>query len=577
LRAGEIRLRGVGKRYRFRSDAGDLLGEAQVEDGDADDEDDDVSKALSWFRAQYAEIWALRGIDCCIEPGDRVAIIGANGSGKSTLIRILSRTMPPSEGKVEGVGIVLPFAALRSPLSPHESGCDNLRMLARLLGIDLGHLEERLPQIIEFSELGSLAHEKVSRYSDYSFARLSMAMGLLIDADIYLIDDSLKVGDELYRHKFQKKFSEVLTRQVTLIFASNSLEQLRMYCRRALWLDRGALVADGEINGVISRFLSKTDEAIDFEDLTSGPSQAATDGQVPVAPAQALPADDAATAESQAEAAPGRRTGIMKVTTAVNVPAERRQPVADWLERMDHAENAWRRVIDRWREKLGQQGPMTSMEIAETSKLATVHSLSCLNATGKAVRSALPGEPLSIELLVETLEPDVTVAVRLELDAPPLIIFAAEPLVPLIAPEPGQYLFEAELDAGLLAHHFETSAYKLRTRVLVSKTDAEAKEMMIATVHLKLRGDLRYSFDEWRIEQGDPVTSIVNPTPAFVGAVEGAPDPDAQASARMMMTTWDKLTRRPLLRPRLKWMIYRVLPEPAGEGGAKTLIEQGLS
>ena len=122
---------------------------------------------------------------------ERVAVIGGNGSGKSTLIRVLSRTLPASEGTIEGAGSVVPFAALAGPISTERTGCDNLRMIARLLGLPLGRLEERLPEVLDFSELGALAREKVCRYSSKSFLRLSLAMALCMDADIYLIDDGL--------------------------------------------------------------------------------------------------------------------------------------------------------------------------------------------------------------------------------------------------------------------------------------------------------------------------------------------------------------------------------------------------
>ena len=207
------------------------------------------------------DIWALRDVFCHVAPGQRVAIIGGNGAGKTTLIRILARTLPPSEGTVEGAGTVVPFAALSAPLSDQRSGCDNLRMLARLLGLSLEHLEQRLPEIVEFSELGSLAHEKVFRYSSRSFARLAMAMALCIDADTYLIDDGIGGGDQIYQTKVREKFREVLSRNRTLIFASNNLRELKLYCQRALWLDEGKLVADGDFDTIAEGYLANRQRA----------------------------------------------------------------------------------------------------------------------------------------------------------------------------------------------------------------------------------------------------------------------------------------------------------------------------
>jgi ABC-type polysaccharide/polyol phosphate transport system ATPase subunit len=134
-------------------------------------------------------------------------------------------------------------------------------MIARLLGLPLERLEERLPEIIDFSELGVLAHEKVSRYSSKSFIRLSMAMALCMDADIYLIDDGLSVPDAIYHAKVKAKFAEILDRNRTLIFASNNLRELHQCCRRALWLEGGKLAADGDIEVIADKYLTHRQQA----------------------------------------------------------------------------------------------------------------------------------------------------------------------------------------------------------------------------------------------------------------------------------------------------------------------------
>jgi ABC-type polysaccharide/polyol phosphate transport system ATPase subunit len=259
LRRGEIKIEGLGKRYWFRSDAPKEGDDDEQDTDDADDDEEEDGGRSGFYFGPRTEVWALRDLFCHIEPGERIAVIGVNGCGKSTLLRILSRTLPPSEGTVEGVGSVIPFEALAGPISGQNSGCDNLRMIARLLGLPLGRLEERLPEIIEFSELGALAYEKVGRYSSKSFNRLSFSMALYMEADIYLIDDGLGVPDPIYYKKFLQKFAEVLDQNRTLIFSSNNLNELKRYCRRALWLDRGKLVADGEFDKTVEQYLSHRD------------------------------------------------------------------------------------------------------------------------------------------------------------------------------------------------------------------------------------------------------------------------------------------------------------------------------
>ena len=265
MRRGEVRIEGLSKRYWFRSRA---PGEENADAQENDDEGEEEAEAsFASLFGRRAEIWALRDIFCHITPGQRVAVIGANGAGKTTLIRILAQTLPPSEGTVEGAGTVMPFDAMTDSISDQQSGCDNLRILARLLGFSLEHLEQRLPEIIEFSELGSLAHEKVFRYSKKSFGRLGMAMALCIDADTYLIDDSFGAGDEIYQRKVKDKFREVLDTNRTLIFASNKLRELKLYCQRALWLDGGKLVADGDFDMVAEGYLASSTRRMSQADM----------------------------------------------------------------------------------------------------------------------------------------------------------------------------------------------------------------------------------------------------------------------------------------------------------------------
>ena len=283
MRRGEIKIEGLGKRYWFSSDAPDEDETEEDEESRLDDEEEGRSRGFGFFFGRRAEIWALRDLFCRIQPGERVAIIGSNGSGKSTLMRVLSRTLPPSEGTIEGSGSVVPFAALDGPISTERTGCDNLRMIARLLGLPLGRLEERLPEIIDFSELGALAHEKVCRYSRKSFTRLSLAMALCMDADIYLIDDGLSAPDAIYHAKVKEKFAEILDRNRTLIFASNNLRELRHYCRRALWLEGGKLVADGDIEVIEERYLTHRPQSTENqpEVLQSTPEPLGTESHSP--------------------------------------------------------------------------------------------------------------------------------------------------------------------------------------------------------------------------------------------------------------------------------------------------------
>jgi ABC-2 type transport system ATP-binding protein len=539
---GEIKIEGLGKRYWFRSLGQGFADGDGLEEDTEDEPDMEAGGNLpSFFRGPMSEVWALRDISLHIKPGERVGIIGANGSGKSTLIRILSRALPPSEGIVEGAGIVLPFGTLINPLSLDVSGCDNLRMLARLLSIPQEHLEERLPKIVDFSELGALANEKVSRYSANLFTRLSAAMALFVDAAIYLIDDDLKAGDEAYRLKFHSKFAEVLQRPVTLCYASNKLPTIREFCSRAILLDRGRIVADGEANKITARFLTISDQAIDLSEIETVPDEQQSAKQ-----------------------------DLRSRKLAPSIPfAGNREPLIGWAEQVERAEKAWESLLRRRREKDrlgGEKKVPAAANLKGESTRGTVHSLSCTNDEGEPVRWCLPGEAIFVEFIVESFEENTKIEVKLELHRLPKVstlVLVSEPLVPLVADSAGRYLFQVEVPGDLFAFYNEDTSLKFVGRVVFGKPNSDERDMVVAKTGFDVRGDVRYQFDEQRFFEGEPATSVIEPAPAFVKPPAEIAGFEEAGEGQRPLTAWEMANRPVAVRPRLAWMIYRVLESDA--------------
>ena len=541
LRPGEIRIEGLGKRYWFRSHTKNV---DDWTDNNADPEDEEEDEEDTFFRGRRTEIWALKDINCHIQPGDRIAVVGNNGAGKSTLIRILSRTLPPSEGLVEGAGIVIPFASLKSPLNVRMSGVENLKMMARLLAIPAHRVDERLPEIIEFSGIGVLAYERVTRYSQSSFIRLSMAMGLLVDANIYLVDDDLKSGDDNYRAKFQAAFADRIENGATLIYATNKLPQMRSTCRRALWLEQGHLIEDGNVDDIAAHFI----------------------------PNEVAPDDQRVNEGSEPQLmspAPQRDLG------PVDLSASRLRPMKNWLREVADAERSWKQFVDGWRTKVRGQETEASrfVEGRGRNSLGTIRGLRCLNSAGSPIEQCLPGENLRVELLLETFKPELTVSVRLELfTKSETFIFQSEPLVPLLTEDPGQYLFRADVEGNWLAHTYENLTHKFIARVLFSHSDGE-QWISNAIARLVVRGEMRVEFEEQRKSEGGPATSLLNPMPMpgrqFAEQEGNDPTSEEETATRTK-------SRRPGLRPRLNWIAYRVAGEsaasdPRGEGAKDPL------
>lgn len=539
MRPGELIIDRLGKRYWLSPSSGEQDEDEREDDREETGDEEPGRGAKLLQRLRRVESWALRDVSLRVRRGERLAIIGANGSGKSTLLRILSRTLPPSEGFVEGAGVVVPFAALKSPLSPRMSGVDNLRMIARLLAIPLGRLEERMPEIIEFSGIGGLARERTSRYSASSFGRLSMSMGLLIEADIYLVDDGISVGDQVFRGKFEDRFVELLNKNVTLVFASNRLAQARSYCNRAILLDHGRLVVDGEINSVIQRFVSNSEE-VELDDLALSPM------------------DQPAHGGSEMIAAP----------PCALIPQERLVPMEDWAHAVTRAERSWAEVLKRHRSKLRPRDltNIGTVSVEKPSTLGTIHTLYCMNADGKPVHRVLPGEKLQIQLQVETFSDNVKVMARLELEAPPVLILVSEPLIPFVADVKGQYLFSATIGSDLSALTCRSCLYKWRTRVVFQSGDGAVVEMVNATVRVDFRGDVRFAFDEKRHMNGEPATSLLQPAPIHFALLEDGGQ-EVVTTERPVLSRWQNLNREPALRPRLEWTVHRIQPAAVGGGG----------
>ena len=550
LRPGEIKIEGLGKRYWFRS--------KNADDADSSAGDEDEGEGDSFFRRRLKiPVWALKDITCHIQPGEGVAVIGANGSGKSTFIRILSRTLPPSEGVVEGAGIVIPFAALKSPLNPYMSGLENLRLMADLLNIPSNHLEERMADLIKFSELGPLAREKVTRYSSGSFARLSMAMGLFVDAHIYLVDDDVKVGDENYRKKFLARYAEKVQSGVTLIYASNNLGQMRVHCQRAIWLQRGNMVADGTVDSVLQQFLMYGEDLIKAQSRGAGEQE--KDEQEEVEAPGAEKAD-----QGKVEAlgiAPVKASALRAVTI------EQLEPLDDWFEAEQQAAAAWQDVLENWRQTIepNESAGGGTVKGGEGCDYATVRGQRYLNTDGSTYR-AYPGETLVLELQLDTFIDAVEISVRLDLQHDDTLVFVAEPLLPFMARIAGAYVVRVELPGDMLGHTNALMIYRLVTRVLF-KAKNKPPGLIVTSSLLKLKGHVRFAFEAKRAGKGYRATSIVKPTPPFLGWQPGLV---RETGKGPMPSESEDFDRGPAFRPRLKWAAYRIVTPQTEEAEGPT-------
>lgn len=197
---------------------------------------------------------ALRDVTFSIGAGETVGVIGGNGAGKSTLLRTLNGIVTPHAGSATTRGVVVPMIELSTGFETEFTGRENIDFNGALLGRTKRQMREREDAIIDFSGLASQIDLPLRTYSMGMIARLAFAIATETEADVLMIDEVLSVGDAAFRSKAISKIRALVGRGATLLLVSHELDLLTELCARVLWLDAGALVADGECHDVVSRY-----------------------------------------------------------------------------------------------------------------------------------------------------------------------------------------------------------------------------------------------------------------------------------------------------------------------------------
>lgn len=207
----------------------------------------------------YDEFWALKNISFSVKKGERLGILGLNGAGKSTLLKIICGVYKPSEGSVSHKGVIAPLLELGAGFDPQYTGRENIFLYGSVLGYSKKYLEEKYDEIVEFSELKKFIDVPLKNYSSGMKARLGFSIATIADPDILILDEVLSVGDAKFRKKSEKKIMDMFERGVTVIFVSHSLEQVQRLCDKAILLQKGTLVASGDIEKVSKIYESMVD------------------------------------------------------------------------------------------------------------------------------------------------------------------------------------------------------------------------------------------------------------------------------------------------------------------------------
>ncbi len=202
----------------------------------------------------HREFWALKDICLQVDSGSTVAIIGQNGSGKSTLLQIVAGILRPTAGQCRVQGRVSALLELGAGFNPEFTGRENVFMNGAILGLSRHEITHRLPSILEFAEIGEFIDRPVKTYSSGMFMRLAFAVAIHVEPDILLVDEALSVGDLIFQHRCINRIRRLSQLGKTVLFVTHDLQAVTQFCDRAILLDEGRKLEDGEPEKVVRRY-----------------------------------------------------------------------------------------------------------------------------------------------------------------------------------------------------------------------------------------------------------------------------------------------------------------------------------
>lgn len=233
---------------------------------------DRFKESMSLTRKSYhQDFFALKNINLEVYKGETVGIIGQNGSGKSTLLKILTGVLSPSEGNFNITGKVSALLELGAGFNPEYTGLENIYLNGTIMGYTKEEMDKRVDEILDFADIGEFIYQPVKNYSSGMFVRLAFAVAINVDPDILIVDEALSVGDVFFQLKCFKKFNDFKERGKTIIFVTHDLGSVAKYCTRAMMLESGQIVAEGDTKEVIDKYKkSMVGIKVDANDSKSG-------------------------------------------------------------------------------------------------------------------------------------------------------------------------------------------------------------------------------------------------------------------------------------------------------------------
>ena len=209
---------------------------------------------LTTHKGGHVSIRALSELSLELNPGDRLGIIGHNGSGKSTLLRLLAGIYSPTSGTVSISGTIASLMSISFGINPDNTGRENIFLRGKLMGLSKSEIDEKVDEIVAFSELGAYVNLPVRTYSSGMLLRLAFSVATSIRADIIIMDEWLSVGDEAFADRAQARLNELVDESEILVIASHSKALIEKTCNRVLWLEHGLVKRLGNTQEVVEAY-----------------------------------------------------------------------------------------------------------------------------------------------------------------------------------------------------------------------------------------------------------------------------------------------------------------------------------
>lgn len=216
---------------------------------------DRIREAFGFGKKQTHKLhYALNGVSLKIRRGETVGIIGTNGSGKSTILKIITGVLNPTSGEAVVQGRISALLELGAGFNMEYNGIENVYLNGTMMGFSEKEIDRKLPEILEFADIGDYVYQSVKTYSSGMFVRLAFAVAINIEPEILIVDEALSVGDVFFQAKCYHKFEEFKKLGKTIVFVSHDLSSISKYCDRVFLLNKGNLLGEGSPKEMIDAY-----------------------------------------------------------------------------------------------------------------------------------------------------------------------------------------------------------------------------------------------------------------------------------------------------------------------------------